>query len=261
MKNLLFLLLVMISSVSYAQDGLLVTTQGDTLRGEIEILLPSASFDELIVKTEARTHRLKAFQFTYMQIGDMGYRSAKVNGAYRIMKILQDGYLSLLSFRAHGSYEFGSRYLLKSDGQGIEVPTLSFKKTMSDFLIECSAVGEKIEDKTYKRGDLSQIVADYNQCLKSRTENIYNNLPGKTNTPKSTSSPESELVLRIIDKINKGEGNAPEDLKELLQDILNKLNEGDKVPSYMIGALDERADEWEYLEQELDELTKSLKKN
>lgn len=210
----------------YAQNDYLITTKSDTLRGRIELLLPDDTHDELIIASEGNTQKFKAFEFIMFKQNDEVYRTVKLSNIYKIMRVEIDGYLSLLSFRPVSNYRFGSKYLLKKNSIGMEVPTFSFSKKMSDLVSDCDDVVSKIEDKTYRSRDLEAIITVYNNCIKERTRDLYKTPAVVTRQQRAAG-----------DKFNSNSTKSITELKILLKDIEQKLIKGEEIPSYMISAL------------------------
>ncbi len=86
------------------------------------------------------------------------------------MKVLMDGYLSLNAFNQANQSQWDGRYLTKMDGTGLEVPNLTFKKTLGSFLSDCGDIKKRREDGELGRGDLEKIVSLYNTCLQNKTD-------------------------------------------------------------------------------------------
>lgn len=261
MKKGIAAILCLTSFWCYGQNDYVVTAQRDTLRGEVQILLPSERYEEITLKNDNDTKRFKAFQFIEFGKDSLVYRSVKLGELYRIMQMEQAGYLSLLSFRSDGNYTFGSKYLLKNTGEGTEVPTLLFKKIMSDFLSDCEEVEAKIEDKTYKRNDLEQIVAHYNSCIQSQTQELYTTPAEKNVKPAKVSetSPAGIKLDAIKKKLQTIRSSEAPELMVLLNDIEAKLANNEKVPSYMLSALEEQASKFNDVKAEVTELVELLK--
>lgn len=248
------------SALCYGQNDYVITTQRDTVKGTVQILLPAERYEEITIETENDSRRLKAFQLLELRKDSLIYKSVKLGEVYRIMQLEKDGYLSLLSFRPDGNYAFGSKYLLKKSGEGIEVPTLLFKKLMADFLSDCDEVESKIKDKTYKRSDLEAIVTNYNECIQSQTVDLYTAAKEVKTPPVETLAPGAvsdklQTIRKKLQTIRSGE--APE-LTVLLNDVESKLKKGEKVPSYMLSALKEQGAKLNDVNQDVTELVELL---
>ena len=74
---------------------------------------------------------------------------------YTFMKLVKSGYLSLLSFQPENQSSYDGMWLLKKDGDGIEVPNLTFEKGMKKFLSDCPALVKKIDNDVYNKKRLA----------------------------------------------------------------------------------------------------------
>ncbi|ELR69229.1 hypothetical protein C900_05300 [Fulvivirga imtechensis AK7] len=261
MKCLSIILLFLIyASLTFGQDYV-VTVQGDTLRGTIHILLPTETHEEIAIDTGEKNEKLKAFQLLELNKDGVQYRSVKFGKIYKIMEVRTSGYLSLFYFRSENQYSFGSPYLLKKTGEGIEISTLMFKKMMTGFLSDCPEVAGKIEDKTYKKGDLSQIISEYNQCITSQTKAAFNSSAPESTEPAtkiSSDNPAIGSIRSIKEEIKQARVEAS-DIVTLLNDVEQKLSKGDKVPSYMISALKDQAAEFDFIIDDVNKLIELIK--
>ncbi|UII20213.1 hypothetical protein [Fulvivirga ligni] len=263
-KYILSLLLTLSFVAANAQEDHVITIHQDTLYGSIQILLPTPHSEEIILKTDDGKDRYKAYQFTEFTYEGDTYVPVKTSTKYAIMKVKKEGYLSLLSYRAENNYDFGNLYLLKKTGEGTELPTFLWKKVMTDFLSNCPEVTTKIEDKTYKRNDIEDIVDVYNNCILDQTSATYSDnskraTPAKTATP-NKDNPAVTLIYTIKGKLTAYDNSDTEDIMALLTDMAEKLSEDEKIPSYMIGALNEQAKEFKSIEEDIDQLVEMIKK-
>ena len=64
---------------------------------------------------------------------------------YRFMLLIRNGYLSLYGFRDGTQNSFDSRFLVKRDGKSMDLPNLTFRRNMIDFLDDCPEVTAKLE--------------------------------------------------------------------------------------------------------------------
>ena len=169
-----FILLNMVSClIVRAQADFVVPFKGDTLTGEAKIL----SFDK-IDRVQITSHGKKTiFQSTQVRSLRMNqdlYRAVRYENSIRMMKMVKDGYLSLLAFKPEGqsNSSWSGQYLLKRDGQGVEVPNLSFKKILSNFLGDCPDIKDHFQKGDFSKHDLNRIVDLYNTCLDVKTKNL-----------------------------------------------------------------------------------------
>jgi hypothetical protein len=149
------------------------------------------------------------------------------------MKVLREGYVSLLGYQLENQIAYDGLYLLKRDGSGIEVPNLSFEKAMKKFLAECNAVVTKLENDVYGRKDLNTILDEYNNCIAGKSAEHGREIVQKQEQVKKI-SPWDELKDKVTATAD-FEGKA--DALEMIQEIRNKISRSEKVPNFMIEGL------------------------
>ena len=170
------------------------------------------------------------------------------------MQEIQSGYLGLYAFRAGNSYDFGPRYLHKNTNEGIEVPNLTFKKVVSSFLEDCPTVESKVMDRTYKASNIEELVTAYNDCLGTSPHVIVEDKKKKKKPVKETK--ELTLIYSITEKLQAA--GASDELSTLLEDITEKIKNGNKVPGYLKGALKEETSRYTGIQADIDTLLEYL---
>ncbi|MDX1627737.1 MAG: hypothetical protein R3345_03505 [Fulvivirga sp.] len=233
MKRLIFLFftLLFINHCLIAQDYV-VTLQKDTIRGTVNILLPEIYKEELMITHDDDKERFKAFEVLSVRMDSQTYHPVKYANKYRLMKLEEGGYLSLYLFRSESSYDFNTYYLRKKTTEGMEVPLISFRKKMADFISTCHILAEKIENKTYRRDDLVKIVREYNQCLEEQTREMTGAVSSKKMTPQG-----QQKIALIENMKNKLSPDENSELITLLDDISMKIKNEQAVPGYLKSAL------------------------
>ncbi|MBS1949891.1 MAG: hypothetical protein OJF59_002475 [Cytophagales bacterium] len=251
-----FILLNMVSClIVRAQADFVVPFKGDTLTGEAKIL----SFDK-IDRVQITSHGKKTiFQSTQVRSLRMNqdlYRAVRYENSIRMMKIVKDGYLSLLAFNPEGqsNSSWSGQYLLKRDGQGVEVPNLSFKKILSNFLGDCPDIKDHFQKGDFSKHDLNRIVDLYNTCLDVKTKNL-------NGQPKTVeiSTDKVLAVKQFIEKVQKENFVGKKDVLDLLTDIQTKVMKGETIPNYMGEGLKPYLKEKPDLEKSAEELLSLLK--
>ena len=250
--SIYIILLLILSPAAYAQDWL-VTTSADTLKGEIEIELPMERYEELTLKNDEGKQRFKAYQVIEFEHNGQKYKTVKHAGVYRIMLVDSEGYLSQYRYRVDQGYEFASVFLMKTDGESLEISNLTFKRSLSKFLDDCQSVVDGLTNKKYKRADLDQIVSDYNACIEKKTSKVQVT-ENTSKSPTQVDHPGIAIIESILMKIdNSG------DLYAMLNDIKSKLSSGEKVAGYLKSALKEQAADQENIKEEVDQLLETIK--
>lgn len=234
MRQLLFFNLLLGTLLLHAQEDYLVKASGDTIYGKINFKKPEGNKEEVIIKTASGRENISANKLVTCVAEGKTYKSVWYNNKYYIMEVISTGYLSFYRFRAEGSFDFGTKYLHKKTQEGIEVPTISFRPIMSKFFDDCPDLSTAIDNKVYRSKDLDEIIQFYNErCLLAFQE--------------GQAAEDTEFNSQDLDE-----------LQSVLNDVLTKKSEGDKIPKYLIKALEELATK--DINNQLSELLKELKK-
>jgi len=260
-KFIALFLLIFLSYQARSQDYL-VTLQRDTVTGDIDILLPDALSESIVINSAGEKTRYKAYQFITAYIDSSFYRPVKLGDKYRLMKVVKDGYLSLMLFRPDNSYEFGSQYLLKKTLEGLEISNIGFRKRVTEYLKECPELVAKIDEKVYKKADLLTIVDAFNGCLESKTEERYVEAEAESQPeaePTQDVRRNAQTTIGLIDAIKSKIPENQSELHTLLADIKTKLTNEQPVPSYLIGALKDQTRDMVDIQEDVQELIGQIK--
>lgn len=249
MRYFFLLAFVLISKISISQN-FIIDLKGDTLRGEIIIELPNNNYDEVQLKTDDNKIRMKAYQFLSLVKDSVTYKPVKYAEKYHLMKLISEGYLSHYQFR-NETYDFGSNFLVKIDGDGIEVPNIGFKKGMRDYVSECPELSERINNKELTRKDLEEIITEYNNCVDRNTI--------KTQLDVSKVVDANNPTIKLLNDLQSKISSDNEELLTLIRDIKGKIAEGKSVPAYLISALKEQTSKMPDLSEKVNEIVESLK--
>ncbi|MEM7110001.1 MAG: hypothetical protein AAF519_17370 [Bacteroidota bacterium] len=244
------------SSLALAQSDEVYLTSGDTLRGRVDILLPDEYFEEITLKSDGEKRRLKSFQMLGLKTEKVTYRIIKFGTKYRIMEEVMKGYLGLYRFRADNNYQFSSRFLYKATNEGMEVPNITFKKSVAEFVAECPAVQTGVNNKTYRNSNLKEMVDAFNACLTDTPQLIESEEEAIIEKQTRISSKELSLLQGIIDKLKSKV--IDEELTTLLNDLKAKISKGEKVPGYLKSALKEATADYKTVSNEVSELLELL---
>jgi len=230
--HIFMLCLVLSPFYSFAQD-FLVTAKGDTIQGEIKPLLYGVDKKVQITEPGKKKTIYSLFQVKSFSIKGETYQPVKGPAGYTFMKLIKPGYLSLYTFQSENQANFDGTYLLKKDGQGMELPNLSFKKGMKKFLGDCQAVADKIEQDELNKKDLEKIVDEYNSCIQNRTAD-HEKIIAKT-----TEQTKSMTVWDVLEEKIKtqsdfeGKNNA----LEMIAEIKSKIATSQKIPNFLLEGL------------------------
>ena len=224
--------LVLCSFCSFGQD-FLVTTKGDTLRGEVKPLVYGADKKVQITETGKKKVIYPLFHVKSYSLKGETYQPVKGPSGYTFMKLIKSGYLSLYAFQSENQVSFDGVYLLKKDGDGIELPNLSFKKGMKKFLDDCPSVADKIDNDELNKKDLNKIVDQYNSCIENRTVDHEKIIAKRAEQNKNTTAWE---VLETKVKTQpdfEGKNNA----LEMIGEIKSKISSSQKIPNFLLEGL------------------------
>lgn len=249
---LLFLILMLAYQCTHAQD-LLVTTKGDSVRGEIKPILYGADKKVQIITADRKKTLYNLVQVkSYTYKGDT-YQPVKGPAGYTFMKLIRAGYLSLYAFQLENQMTFDGQYLVKLDGGRMEVPNLNFKKSMKSFLSDCPTVVDRIDRGELSKREVDQIVADYNTCIAGKTVDHERIIAEKAVATKKIGAWD---VLE--DKVkNLPDFGEKSNALDMIAEIKKKIGKSEKVPNFLVEGLKQalpQADLKEDLSKALQEL-------
>lgn len=224
-------LLTFLSISACGQDYLVLST-GDTLRGTVKPL-PSDKLDQVQVTINKKKKVYKATQVRTMYFKGEIYNPYGLETSIRFMKLLKPGYLSLYAFRMDNQNTYDGRYLVRKDGQSMEVPNLAFKKSMITFLEDSPEVASKVKSGKYGRNDLNQIIDEFNAAIDANTT-------AQKSLVKITQK--SKTQLQLLDTLKKNVEAQPEfasrkDALDLIADMQSKLERGETLSNYLLTGL------------------------
>lgn len=223
----LLLILLLMYHCSAAQDYL-VTTSGDTLRGELRPMLFGLE-KKVQVKTGNKKEVYSIFQTRFYTTGNVSYYPVKASYGYTFMELVKPGYLSILRFQPENSSIFSGTFLKKADGTGIELPNLGFKKQMTEFLADCEEISARVESGELKKSDLEEIVDGYNLCIQRRTVTVKRDIEQHFEAKSTLSVWEDlEQAVKTGDDFE-GRGT----VLEMISDIKNRISRKEKVPNFI----------------------------
>jgi hypothetical protein len=228
-KKFICVLLIMMSHLSWGQSDFAVTPKGDTIRGEFK-LISFDMLDRVQVGTGKSKMMLKAHEIRMLRFNNEIYRPVLWEKSYRLMKVIKDGYLSLLAFRVQNQMAYDGRLLIKKDGSQIELPNLAFKKIMAAFVEECGTVSEQVKSGELGRKEIDQIIDAFNGCISERTLQKQ-----KINAVDISVVEELERFQKVLTET--ADFSTKNDANDMLNDILSKVRVNDAVPKYLVDGL------------------------
>ncbi|MCX8489639.1 MAG: hypothetical protein ORN54_01070, partial [Cyclobacteriaceae bacterium] len=227
---LLFLFILLLSTQIFSQSDYAVTSKGDTLRGATKILTYDL-IDRVQVKINNKKNVYTALEVKAIFVDGVIYHTVKYDKGYRYMKLIKPGFLSLYGFRQPNQPAYDGQFLVMKNGTSIEVPNLTFKKSMANFLSDCAEVAERIKSGDLGKRDMDQIIDRYNSCLQFKTEQKIEIIPAPT-------ALETEKRVAVNTMISKVEASADfaekADVFDLLKDLRSKVGRNEILPNYLI---------------------------
>lgn len=247
MRNIHRLLVTILFSVittglCSAQDYLL-TTSGDSLSGSIK-MLNYGTDKKVQIAQEGKKKKdvYPLFKVKAFSLANEMYHPVKGPNGYVFMKLLKKGYLSLYAFQPQHQNNYDGLFLLKRDGNGMEVPNLTFKKSMKRYLDDCPTVADKIESDILNKRDINEIVDQYNACIVTRSNTIAQPSgpapAAATKTAPTVERSEKVGVWETLEsKVKDADIAEKENALDMIAEIKNKVNSNQRVPNFLIEGL------------------------
>lgn len=237
MKRHIFYIFFILSTIfayntTLAQD-FLVTSKGDTIKGEIKSLAYGVDKKVQVLEPGKKKAVYSLIQVKSFTLKGETFQPVKGPNGYTFMKLIKQGYLSLFSFQGENKATYDGTYLLKRDGSGIEVPNLTFKKGMKNFLEDCPAVAKKIENDELNKRDLNRIIDEYNACVEDRSTDHESIIAAKVEQTKKVNA--WDLLEEKVKAQSDFEGK--NNALEMIGEIKNKISSSQKVPNFLLESL------------------------
>ncbi len=252
-----FLIFISLSHFAFAQTDYVIRLSGDTIKGSLKII-DYEQLERVQIKTDKGKTVLTGLEVRCLRKNNDLYRPVRFENTVRFMKVLIDGYLSLHAFNSLNQNSWDGRYLTKLDGTGMEIPNLTFKKSLGNYLSDCGDIKKRIENGELGKSDVEKIVGLYNTCMQNKTA---------TPKPKAIATPstsaENETVLAVKNLIAKVEGenfSSKNDALDILKDVQVKVGKNEPVPNYLMEGLKASLADMPSLVKELDTVIGLLKK-
>lgn len=229
----LFVTILFYSSQSALCQDFIVTTKGDSLKGKVKLLMNSYEKMAQVVSDTKKKSTVSIMKIRTVTINNERFDPIRYGDSYTFMKLIKGGYLSLYGYQLERQTTYDGQYLLKMDGKGTEVPNLGFKRIMSAFLNDCEDVSASITKGTLNRGDLMQIIDDFNACILKRSTMPAASVQVIAANSTLTAWTELENSVQVSSLQTKA------DALEMIGDIKSKLSRGEKLPKFLVEGLKE----------------------
>lgn len=232
-RSFAFLLLCMLTNESaQAQTDYLITNRGDSISGEIKLLFYGPE-KKVLVKKGKEKETYSILNTRYFVYKDEKYVPVRTPSGYSFMKLLTPGYLSLYAFQIDKQSTYDGRYLMKADGQSMEVPNLGFKKQLAKFISDCGDVAERVDSGELSKKEIDTILSQYNACIENKSAKIAQKISEQKETVVMTNKWDA-LHTSVKDA---GEFEGQSNALEMINDIKNKIARKEKIPNYVIDGL------------------------
>ncbi len=246
----LSIVLVLVGYCALAQSDYLVTSKADTIKGDIK-LMSYDKIDRVQISNNGKKEVYTALQVLLVNMDNVNYKPIQKENTIRLMQVLKSGYLSMYAFNFPNQYLFDGRYMVKLDGTAMEMPNISFKKIMANFLEDCSEVSERIKKGELGKSDINTIIDEYNICVAKL----------KPASSAIATSEELKALQNLSAKVMELNFDTKEDALDILRDMQSKLEKKEKISNYLIGGLETALKDQPTLTEDLTRLTDLLKKN
>ena len=232
----LFLVLFAISICSSQHvrgQDYLITTKGDSIVGQLKPLLYGPEKKVQVTPEGKKKEVYSMFQVRRYRLKDEIFEPIKGPDGFTFMKLVKPGYLSLYNYQLANQVTFEGSYLFRKDGKGLDVPNISFKKVMKNFLKDCDDVASRIDNGEFGRKDLPEIIDAYNLCI-SRNTSAHEAVATQQAVQAKSMGAWDVLETKVKDAPEfDGKPNA----LEMIQEIKGKISRSEKIPNFLTDGL------------------------
>jgi hypothetical protein len=255
-RSMPLLLCIVVFLITYrfaSGQDYVVLTKGDTLTGKVAHINSSPMDKVRITQPDKSKEAFSAVQVKGFGMNDAQYHTVRTAENYVFMKVLKAGYLSLYAFQLPNQHTWDGRYLLKRDGNGLEVPTLQFKKRMSAYLGECKAVTDSILAGTWGRKEINRIIDTFNECIQREEAKLLAPVE-KSTAPKSKLAPWDDLAKAVRATSFAEQGSS----LEMITEIKLKITRNERIPDFMLNGLRSNLNAYPELTEKLEKCIREL---
>lgn len=216
-----------------AQDYL-ITNRGDSIAGSIKPLLYGPE-KRVQINADKGKEVFSIIQVRRYRYKDDIYEPVRSPDGYTFMKLVKSGYVSLYNYQLPNQVSFDGIYLNRRDGKGMDVPNISFKKSMKNFLQDCPDVVARIDAGEFTRKNLTEMLDLYNACIERHSS-------GGAPAPAPAVQNEQPESLTAWDALETKVKTAADfdgkpNALEMIQEIKGKVSRAEKIPNFLIEGL------------------------
>jgi hypothetical protein len=151
----------------------------------------------------------------------------KFDNTIRMMKQIRSGFLSLYAFRYPNQVGFDGRLLVKLGSTPQEVPNIGFKRYVGILVEDCPEVADKVRSGDFDRGNVEQLVEDYNKCVVANQEKRFESVTQKV------SNATTDFIEELRTRVANSDLATKNEVNDLLNSITDKVKRTEPVPAYM----------------------------
>lgn len=242
--------LIIISNLSYGQDQWLVTAKLDTIYGKIFLQTGDQyRADEARIKVGKKKETYKCYHLKSVHLGeDQDFEVLKINERYQFALVdLKGKYFSqylYLDPSSTGNTNYVLKILVDWKGEQYQVSNLTSRKKFASFFEDCESVSEKILAGELKKNQLQEVFDAYDSCI----DEINSQMPSTPAVPRISHDMEAFISELKSKDLYQG------DLSMMVNDINQKLTNGQSIPKYLQQAVLEQLGEDEELKSTFLEL-------
>ena len=226
----LWWILILCCSLPVTAQDYLVTQKNDTLRGKVKIM-PYDVIDRITINDGITKNQFTAVQIKFLILQNEPYGPVRTESGYRMMKLVKAGYVSRYVGRELNTLTYDVDYLVKQDGRTLEVPNVTFRKGILDFLKDCSDIEEQISKEKLGKKNLDRIIEIYNLCIDRQTRSSRGTPAVDEADPKLVS------LTNLKNKLVLGNLSSKTDAVDVVNDMLDKVRKRQTVPKYLVESL------------------------
>lgn len=242
----------LLSTYSFAQDQWLVTTKLDTIYGKIYLQAGDQyKADEARIKVGKKKENYKSYHLRSVHLDEgEDYEVLKIDDRYQFALVdLKGKYLShylYLDPSSSNSNNYVFKILVDWKGDQFKVSNLTSRKKFAAYFEDCESVSEKINSGELKKNQLEEIFEEYDQCLDKINSQPA---PAAVQQPLPTSNEVEAFIAELKSKdLYQG------DLSMMVDDINQKLINGQPIPKYLQQAVLEQLGDDEDLKNQFSKI-------
>ncbi len=242
---------MMCGAFTLAAQDFLITMKSDTLLGKTKIM-PYDVVDRVQINDGIHKNQFTATQIKLLFLNNEFYGPVRTENGYRMMKLVKLGYVCRYLGRGQNTLTYDVDYLVRQDGQTLEVPNVTFRKGILEFFKDCKTIEEKMNEEKLGKKHLDRIIELYNQCIDQQTR-------ASRGTPAvDEGDPKLVAMNSLKKKLEPSTLTSKTDAIDILNDMIDKVKKRQPVPKYLLESLKGILKDVPDYQPELEKLTQAL---